>query len=133
MEKAGDVVRADLTLSTLCSVEILSRFVQLLRGEVVGPRHDEVVLEMEGFVLALDELTQNLAQKDADLLYGPFYLVCEHPIHRWDNLYWHVYEPLRKYEANVVIRGRRKCVLKYFAERRVGICLGNKIFDEGFN
>jgi len=133
MEKAGGVVRADLALSTFCSVGILSRVVQFLGGEVVSPRHDEVVLEIEGFVLTLDELTRNLAEGNADLLYGPFYLVCKHPVHRWDDLHWHVYEPLRKYEANMVVRGRRECVLKYCAERRVGICLGKKIFDERFN
>ena len=94
MEKAGSVVRAGLALSALRSVEILSRVIQLLGGEVVSPRHDEVVLKIEGFVLALDELTQNLAKGDTDLLYGPVYLVCKHPVHRRDNLYWHVDEPL---------------------------------------
>jgi hypothetical protein len=94
VEKTGGVVRAGLTLSALRSVESLSQIVQLLGGEVVSPRHDEVVLEIEGLVLALDELTQNLAERDADLLYGPFYLVCKQPVHRRDNLHWHVDEPL---------------------------------------
>ena len=74
MEKAGNVVRADLALSALRSVIILSQIIQLFGGEVVSSRHDEVVLKIEGFVLALDELTQHLAKGDADLLYGPFYL-----------------------------------------------------------
>ena len=94
MEKAGGVVRAGLVFSALRSVEVLCQVVQLLRGEIVSPRYDEVVLEIEGFVLALDELMQNFGKGDTDLLYGPFYLVCKHPVHRRDNLYWHVYEPL---------------------------------------
>lgn len=62
MEKAGSVVRGDLALSALRSIEILSQVVQLLGGEVVSPCHDEVVLEIEGFVLTLNELTQNFVK-----------------------------------------------------------------------
>lgn len=94
MKKARGVVRGNLAFSALRPVEIFFEVVQLLRREEVSPRHDEVVLEIEGFVLAMDELTQKLAKGDADLLYGPFYLVCEHPVHWRDDLYWHVNEPL---------------------------------------
>ena len=62
MEKAGDIVHADLTLSAFCTVEILSQVVQFLGGEMVSTRYDEVVLEIEGLILVMDELTQNLAK-----------------------------------------------------------------------
>lgn len=93
MEKAGGVVRTELALSALRAVKILFQVVQFLGGEAVSPSHDEVILEIEGFVLAMGELTQNVAKGDADLLYTPFYLICKHPVHRRDDLYWHVDKP----------------------------------------
>lgn len=94
MEKTGRIAYTDLALSAFHAVGIFSQAVQFLGGEIVSPCHNEVVLELEGFVLTMDESTQNLAKGDADLLHSPFYLVCKHPVHRWDDLYWHVDEPL---------------------------------------
>jgi hypothetical protein len=55
MEKAGGVARTDLALSALRAVGILSQVFQLLGGKMVSTRYDEVVLEIEGFLLAIDE------------------------------------------------------------------------------
>ena len=56
MEKAGGVVCFYFSPSALSLAGILSQVDQFLRGEVVSPSHDEVVLEIEGFVLGTGEL-----------------------------------------------------------------------------
>lgn len=100
---------------------------------MVSTRYDQVVLEIEWFVLAMDKLSKKNGQGGPNLLDGPFYFVCKHPVHRRDDLYWHVDKPLREYEADVVVGGRCKSFLKYGAQRGVRVCLGKKIFGERFD
>lgn len=96
MEKAGVVVPADLTPSPLGAVRVLPQVVQLLRRKVISTRYDEIVLEVEGLVLLIDEYDEKFGRgRGANLLDRPFYFVCKHLVHRWNDLYWHVNEPLR--------------------------------------
>ena len=64
MEKAGGIVRTDQALSALWAIDVLSQAVQLLGGKMVSTGYDEVVLEIEGFVLAADEQLRNLVGGD---------------------------------------------------------------------
>lgn len=67
------------------------------------------------------------------LLDGPFYFICKHPVHRRDDLHWHVDEPLRKDQADVGVGGWRKGFLKESAKCEVRACLRKSIVDKGFD
>lgn len=60
MEKVWGVVCVYFTPSTLSPVWILSQVDQFLGGEAVSPSHDEVVLKIEGLVLVVRELRDNM-------------------------------------------------------------------------
>ena len=95
MEEAGDVAPADLAPSPLGTVGALPQVVQLLGRKAVGTRYDEIVLEIEGLVLVMGEYDKNFGLREgANLLDRPFYFVRKHFVHRRDDLYWHVNEPL---------------------------------------
>ena len=94
MEEAGGVVPADLALSPFRATGVLPQAVRLLGRKVVSAGYDEVVFEIEGFVLATGEYNAKFGQGGANLLDRPFYFVCKHSVHGWDDLYWHVDQPL---------------------------------------
>ena len=63
MEKAGGAAPADLALSPLGAVRVLPQVVQLLGRKVVSTRYDEVVLEIEWFVLVMDEYDEKSGRR----------------------------------------------------------------------
>jgi len=63
MEKVGGVAPADSAPSSLGAVGVLPQVVQLLGGKVVSTGYDEVVLEVEGLVLVMDEYDEKVGRR----------------------------------------------------------------------